>query len=100
MSIVEIEFSVLQQIFDTAIDSENFNAGILNKREVEALRECAVILKMDPAMATPENFKFEYKRLEVEKLGGIMKSDEAYLERFIINHPHLLIILKDFQEIG
>lgn len=86
MNIVEIEFSTLQKIFDSAINSMNFGSGFLCDEDVEALRECAILLGVDPIIATPYNFKPKYRRLEAERLEGTMESDEAFRKRCIDKH--------------
>lgn len=57
---MEIPKEVLQIVFDTAIQSMEFGSGFLDDEEVGGLRACAVILGVDPDVATPENFKCKY----------------------------------------
>lgn len=47
--ICELPRDLLQKVFDTAVNS-------MDDEEVVALRECAVVLGVDPMVATPINF--------------------------------------------
>lgn len=53
---------VLQVVFDTAVQSMDFGSGMLDKEEVDALRACAVLLGVDPRLATPVNVVCQYER--------------------------------------
>lgn len=55
-----IEKDVLQKVFDAAVYSMDFSSGFLDNDEVEALRKCAVVLGVDPRIATPRNFLATY----------------------------------------
>lgn len=57
---MEIKKETLQMLFDTAIHSMDFTSGCLDDEEVEALREVAVLLEVDPMLATPPEFKCKY----------------------------------------
>ena len=48
-------------VFDIAIGSMNFGSGFLDHEEVEHLRKAAVILGVDPELATPDNFLCQYR---------------------------------------
>jgi hypothetical protein len=47
-------------VFDIAIRSLDFNSGFLEDDEVEALRELAVLLGVDPWEATPSQWRPRY----------------------------------------
>lgn len=79
--ILEIDFAVLQKVFDTAVNSMNFGSGFLDDEEVEALRECALALGVDPMNGTPDNFKPKYRKIEAEARGATLESDDALRER-------------------
>lgn len=49
-----------QIVFDAAVGSMDFTSGMLDTEEVEALRSLAVILGVDPAVATPAEFRSSY----------------------------------------
>lgn len=57
---IEIEHDVLCKVFDTAVNSMDFGSGFLDDETVAALRECAIVLGVDPMVATPDNFKCKY----------------------------------------
>lgn len=57
----EIDDHLLRVLFDTAVGSMNFGSGFLDDEEVAALRQVAVILGVDPEVATPQNFKCKYR---------------------------------------
>ena len=57
----EISDRLLRIVFDTAVHSMNFGSGFLDDEDVAALREVAVILGVDPAEATPGNFRCQYR---------------------------------------
>lgn len=52
---VTIPRLTLQIAFDSAVNSMNFGSGFLDREEVEALRAVAVVLGVDPKVATPRN---------------------------------------------
>jgi hypothetical protein len=47
-------------VFDTAISSMDFGSGFLDNDEVDALRELAVLLGVDPDVATPESHRSRF----------------------------------------
>jgi hypothetical protein len=49
-----------QIVFDAAVQSMDFASGMLDTEEVEALRSLAVVLGVDPAVATPSEFASGY----------------------------------------
>lgn len=55
-----VDQATVQILFDIAINSLDFGSGWLDDEEVEALRECAVTLGVDPITATPDGFKCKY----------------------------------------
>ncbi len=55
-----IDRRLLQIVFDVAVESMDFSSGFLDDEEVDALREVAVVLGVDPMIATPENFKCKF----------------------------------------
>lgn len=57
---VQIDREVLQKTFDTAVNSMDFGSGFLDDDEVAALRAVAVVLGVDPLVATPMGFKCKY----------------------------------------
>jgi hypothetical protein len=57
---VQIDRTVLQIVFDVAVNSMDFGSGCLVDEDVEALRAVAVLLEVDPMLATPDNFKCKY----------------------------------------
>ena len=58
----EIADGVLRALFDVAVSSMDFGSGFLDDEEVAYLREVAGILGVDPAEATPANFRCKYRR--------------------------------------
>jgi hypothetical protein len=58
--VIKIPRDVLQKTFDTAVGSMDFGSGFLDNEEVDALRAYAVLLGVDVAEATPEDFKKQY----------------------------------------
>lgn len=52
---------MLRALFDVAVSSMNFGSGFLDDEEVACLREVAVILGVDPDVATPQNFRCKYR---------------------------------------
>jgi len=57
----EIDDRLLRIVFDVAVHSMDFGSGFLDDEEVAALREVAVVLGVDPAVATPRNFTCKYR---------------------------------------
>ena len=57
---VTIDRSVLQMVFDAAVHSMDFVSGFLDGETVVALRAIAVLLGVDPMIATPPEFKCKY----------------------------------------
>lgn len=57
---IEIDKILLQIVFDCAIHSDNFGSGSLDDSEVDALRAVAVLLGVDPIVATPRNFQCKF----------------------------------------
>jgi hypothetical protein len=57
---MEIDRETLQIVFDVAVGSMNFTSGFLDNAEVDGLRAVAVILGVDPMVATPRNFICQY----------------------------------------
>lgn len=60
MSELTIDKELIKIVFDVAVESMDFGSGFLDDEEVEALRKMAVILGLDPAVGTPDNFKCKY----------------------------------------
>jgi hypothetical protein len=60
MTDIGIDRRLLQIIFDTAVHSMDFGSGFLDDEEVTALRAVAVLLGVDPLVATPDNFKCKH----------------------------------------
>lgn len=54
---MEINREILEKVFDTAINSMNFASGFLDHDEVAALRNVAMLLQVNPDIATPRNFQ-------------------------------------------
>ena len=57
---MNVRRETLEMVFDTAVNSMDFGSGFLDNEEVEALREVAVLLGVDPMVATPLNFACQY----------------------------------------
>lgn len=66
----EIERGLLQILFDTAVNSMDFGSGFLDDEEVAALREVAVLLGVDPMVATPEMFQCKYSGEHIGRWDG------------------------------
>ena len=47
-------------VFDIAVNSMDFGSGFLDNEEVDALREFAVLIGVDPMNATPVGFRTQY----------------------------------------
>lgn len=58
--LVSIDHTQLQILFDIAVGSLDFGSGFLDEEEVEALRDVALLLDVDPDKATPRNRKCKY----------------------------------------
>lgn len=58
---IEVDDEVLRALFDVAVSSMNFSSGFLDDEEVGCLRQVAVILGVDPMVATPDNFRCKYR---------------------------------------
>jgi hypothetical protein len=50
----------LRAVLDVATQSLDFGSGFLDNEQVEVLRKLAVMLDIDPMLATPYNFRFQY----------------------------------------
>lgn len=59
----------LRAILDVATQSMDFGSGFLDNEQVEVLRGIAVLLGLDPVVATPFNFRelYGYNQAEVER---------------------------------
>jgi hypothetical protein len=57
---VSIDGELLKTIFDLATGMD-FGSGFLDKEEVDSLRAVAVILGIDPLLATPANVLCQYQ---------------------------------------
>lgn len=55
-----IETEDLKAIFDLAVGSMNFGSGFLDGDEVAMLRRIAVVIGVDPWVATPRDFKHQF----------------------------------------
>lgn len=53
---VAIPTDDLRALFDIAVGSMNFTSGFLDSDEVNLLRKVAVIIGVDPMVATPKEF--------------------------------------------
>lgn len=51
----------LNAIFDLAINSMDFGSGFWDNEDVEAVRGIAMVLGLNPMLATPHNFKRSYR---------------------------------------
>jgi hypothetical protein len=58
----EIDDEVLRALFDVAVSSMDFGSGFLDDEEVVSLRRAAEIIGVDPAVATPQNFRCKYRQ--------------------------------------
>lgn len=56
MTLSTLETESLKAMLDIAIESMNFNSGMLDQEEVSLLRQVAVLVGVDPILATPQNF--------------------------------------------
>ncbi len=57
---VSLERQLLQDLFDVATSSLDFGSGFLDDDQVRSLREVAVVLGVDPLVATPANYVCRY----------------------------------------
>lgn len=57
---LKVEKKDLQVLFDALVHSMDFGSGFLDDEEVEALRNVAGVLGVDPAVATPEDFLHQF----------------------------------------
>lgn len=62
IDIVTIDRKLLQIAFDCAVNSMDFGSGFFDDEEVEGLRAIAVLLGVDPMVATPRNFICKYEK--------------------------------------
>jgi len=60
MTDISVDKRDLQIVFDTAVHSMDFGSGFLDDEEVTALRAVAVLLGVDPLVATPDNFRCKH----------------------------------------
>ena len=60
MTDISVPREDLQALLDTAIGSMDFGSGFLDHEEVDCLRRIAVLLGVDPADATPDEFQSTY----------------------------------------
>ena len=72
--IVLVPRLVMQAVFDTAVNSMNFAAGFLDSEEVEALRKCAGLLGVDPAVGTPSNYWDQYGLRGCKRCGALLNA--------------------------
>ena len=52
---IQVPKLTLQIVFDAAVESMDFGSGFLDTEEVDALREVAGLLGVDPRVATPDS---------------------------------------------
>lgn len=57
---IVIDLELLRALFDSAVASPFFGSGVLDDEEVTTLRRVAVIIGVDPMVATPHNFQCRY----------------------------------------
>lgn len=57
---MEIDKRLVQILFDLVAGSMDFGSGHLVDEDVEAMREVAVLIGVDPLKGTPENFQCKY----------------------------------------
>jgi hypothetical protein len=60
--VAEIDDELLRALFDVAVSPMNFGSGFLDDEEVASLRQVAGIIGVDPAVATPANFRCKYRQ--------------------------------------
>lgn len=80
---ISVPKELLQKVFDSAVGSMNFNSGFLDDEEVEALRTIAMLLGVDPWIATPPEFKPKYRRQEAARRGLTLEDDDTYRARIV-----------------
>lgn len=56
----EVPAEDLKVLFDALVSSMDFGSGFLDTEEVNALRNVAVLLGVDPTDATPSEFAAQY----------------------------------------
>ncbi len=57
---IEVPTEDLKVLFDALVTSMDFGSGFLDTEEVNALRNIAVLLGVDPTDATPTEFASQY----------------------------------------
>ncbi len=57
---IEVPTNDLKILFDALVTSMDFGSGFLDTEEVEALRNVAVLLGVDPTDATPTEFAAQH----------------------------------------
>lgn len=57
---IPVRRELLEAAFDVATSSLDFGSGFLDDEQVEALRGIAVLLGVDPLVATPANYVCKY----------------------------------------
>lgn len=60
MTTINVPHTTLQILFDAVMNSLDFGSGFLDNDDVQALRDCAVLLDVDPVLATPGDFHAAY----------------------------------------
>lgn len=61
--LIPVRREALRILFDAVTNSLDFGSGYLDSEDVEALREIAVILGVDPWVATPSEHRRNYPHL-------------------------------------
>lgn len=64
---IEISKETLSQVFDIVVNSLDFGSGFLEDVDVRALRDVAVLLGVDPMVATPSSFRVNFPHEFVSK---------------------------------
>jgi hypothetical protein len=59
---ITMDRKTLQIAFDCAVNSMDLGSGLFDDEEVEVLRAVAVLLGVDPMVATPQNFVCKYEK--------------------------------------
>ncbi len=57
---VSLQRQLLQDLFDVATSPLDFGSGFLDDDQVRSLREVALVLGVDPLVATPANYVCRY----------------------------------------
>jgi hypothetical protein len=78
---MDVDRKTLQIVFDVAVNSLDFGSGFLDQEEVDALRDLAKALDVDPMMATPHNLRCVY----TGKHEPWPSSEGAAMNRFAID---------------